>query len=227
MLIVTMAHLRFKAVEIAQNRESNSYKFNDGKVTDIFGINTFSVTVMRETLTPETFGKVNFAINNGNKIEQIIADEVASAMKTWATARGATHYTHWFQPLTGGSAEKHDSFFDLTNDGQAIDKFKGSALVQQEPDASSFPSGGIRATFEARGYTAWDPTSPAFLIYNETGTATLCIPSVYVSYTGEILDTKTPLLKSLNSLDKHATSVAQIFDRNVEKVTSTVGLEQE
>ena len=222
-----MAHLRFKAVEIAQNRESNSYKFNDGKVTDIFGINTFSVIVMRETLSPETFGKVNFAIKNGTKIDQIIADEVASAMKTWATARGATHYSHWFQPLTGGSAEKHDAFFDLTHDGEAIDKFKGSALVQQEPDASSFPSGGIRATFEARGYTAWDPTSPAFLIYNETGTATLCIPSVYVSYTGEILDTKTPLLKSLNSLDKHATSVAQIFDRNVEKVTSTVGLEQE
>ncbi len=222
-----MAQIRLRAVDIAQNREATHYKSNEGKVTDIFGINTFNDTVMRETLSPETYVKVSNAIKNGSKIDLLIADEVASAMKTWAISRGATHYTHWFQPLTGGSAEKHDSFFDITGNGKAVEKFKGSALVQQEPDASSFPSGGIRATFEARGYTAWDPTSPAFLMYNDSGTATLCIPSVFVSYTGEILDTKTPLLKSLNVLDKHATSVAQIFERNAEKVTATLGLEQE
>jgi glutamine synthetase len=151
---------------------------------------------------------------------------VAAAMKTWAMSKGATHYTHWFQPLTGATAEKHDSFFDLTPEGDAIESFKGSALVQQEPDASSFPSGGIRNTFEARGYSAWDPSSPAFLIEN-AGTRTLCIPTIFVSYTGEALDYKTPLLKSLHLLNQAAVPVCQYFDKDVVKVNTTLGIEQE
>ncbi len=182
---------------------------------------------MRAMLSPEAYMKVTVAIKSGDKIDREIADEVAAAMKSWAVSKGATHYTHWFQPLTGGSAEKHDAFFDITFEGKAVEKFKGSALTQQEPDASSFPSGGIRATFEARGYTAWDPSSPAFIMYNEAGTGTLCVPSIFVSYTGELLDSKSPLLKSLHILDNAATNVAIIFDRHVEKVSATLGLEQE
>src|SRR5204863_8614781 len=138
-------------------------------------------------------------------------EQVSSSMKAWAMERGATHYTHWFQPLTGSTAEKHDSFFELSHDGKAIENFSGSALVQQEPDASSFPSGGIRNTFEARGYTAWDPTSPMFL-YGKT----LCIPTIFVSYTGETLDTKSPLLKALKAVDVSATRVAQLFDKDIQ-----------
>lgn len=222
-----MARLRFKAVEEAQNRTATKVDIPSGKVTDFYGSNIFNDEVMRAMLSPEAYMKVTVAIKSGDKIDREIADEVAAAMKSWAVSKGATHYTHWFQPLTGGSAEKHDAFFDINLDGKAVEKFKGSALTQQEPDASSFPNGGIRATFEARGYTAWDPTSPAFIMYNEAGTGTLCIPSIFVSYTGELLDSKSPLLKSLHALDKAATEVAIIFDRHVEKVSATLGAEQE
>jgi len=222
-----MARLRFKAVEEAQNRTATKVDIPIGKVTDFYGSNIFNDEVMRAMLSPEAYMKVTVAIKSGDKIDREIADEVAAAMKSWAVSKGATHYTHWFQPLTGGSAEKHDAFFDLNSDGKAVEKFKGSALTQQEPDASSFPNGGIRATFEARGYTAWDPSSPAFIMYNEAGTGTLCIPSIFVSYTGELLDSKSPLLKSIHALDKAATEVAIIFDRHVEKVSATLGVEQE
>jgi len=222
-----MARLRFKAVEEAQNRTATRVDIPIGKVTDFYGSNIFNDEVMRAMLSPEAYMKVTVAIKSGDKIDREIADEVAAAMKSWAVSKGATHYTHWFQPLTGGSAEKHDAFFDLNLDGKAVEKFKGSALTQQEPDASSFPNGGIRATFEARGYTAWDPSSPAFIMYNEAGTGTLCIPSIFVSYTGELLDSKSPLLKSIHALDKAATEVAIIFDRHVEKVSATLGVEQE
>jgi glutamine synthetase len=222
-----MARLRFKAVDEAQSRQTIKVDIPVGKVTEYYGANIFNDDVMRAMLSPEAYMKVTTAIKSGEKIDREIADEVASAMKSWAVSKGATHYTHWFQPLTGGSAEKHDAFFDINIDGKALEKFKGSSLVQQEPDASSFPSGGIRATFEARGYTAWDPTSPAFIIYNEAGTGTLCVPSIFVSYTGELLDSKSPLLKSLHALDKAATDVAIIFDRHVEKVSATLGAEQE
>jgi glutamine synthetase len=222
-----MAIVRQEAVKVAQNRSVPKVNIPEGKVTDFYGANIFTYEVMKALLSPDAYRKVTFAIQNGDNIDSNIADEVASAMKSWAVSKGASHYTHWFQPLTGGTAEKHDAFFDISFDGKAIEKFKGSALVQQEPDASSFPSGGIRETFEARGYTAWDPTSPAFIMFNEAGTGTLCIPSVYISYTGELLDAKTPLLNSLAVLDKHASSVATIFDRHVERVSATLGIEQE
>jgi glutamine synthetase len=177
---------------------------------------------MRQYMTSDAFEAVMNAMEFGHKIERKVADQVASAMKSWALNKGATHYTHWFQPLTGSTAEKHDAFLDMLPNGEAMEKFDGGQLVQQEPDASSFPSGGIRNTFEARGYTAWDPTSPAFVY----GTA-LCIPTIFVSYTGEALDNKTPLLKSLQSIDEAATQVAKYFDKNVTKVIATLGWEQE
>ena len=162
------------------------------------------------------------AIEKGSPIDRKKADSVAAGMKAWATERGATHYTHWFQPLTGGTAEKHDAFIQPNQYGGVVETFSGGALAQQEPDASSFPSGGIRNTFEARGYTAWDPTSPAFIIDN-----TLSIPTVFISYTGEALDHKTPLLKALNVIDKAATEVCQFFDKNVTRVNANLGWEQE
>jgi glutamine synthetase len=187
-----------------------------------FGERVFNEDRMRQYLTREAFDSVKAAIFSGTKIDRKIADQVAEAMKAWAMSMGATHYTHWFQPLTGSTAEKHDAFFDLLPDGRGIEKFGGGQLVQQEPDASSFPSGGIRNTFEARGYTAWDPTSPAFIYGN-----TLCIPTVFVSYTGEALDNKAPLLRALHAVDKAATGVARYFDKNVNKVIATLGWEQE
>ncbi|GAB4025227.1 glutamine synthetase III family protein [Spirosoma gilvum] len=222
-----MSNFRFKALEMAQNRQAMPVAAPTERVGDFFGSYTFNNEVMRSLLSPEAYLKVTEAINTNGQIDRAIADEVAGAMKSWATSKGATHYTHWFQPLTGETAEKHDAFFDVGSDGKAIEKFKGSALVQQEPDASSFPSGGLRNTFEARGYTGWDPSSPAFLMDNGAGGKTLCIPSVFISYTGEALDYKTPLLKALNALDKAATSVCQYFDRNITKVTPTLGPEQE
>ncbi len=222
-----MAELRWRALDAAQRREIPNISIPEGKVTDFYGANTFTDDAMKTLLSPDAYKKVMKAIESGENIEGNVADEVASAMKSWAINKGATHYTHWFQPLTGGTAEKHDAFFDISFDGQAIEKFKGSALVQQESDASSFPNGGIRETFEARGYTAWDPNSPAFIIYNSAKTGTLCIPSIYISYTGELLDAKTPLLNSCTILDKAATGVANIFDRNIEKVRATCGIEQE
>jgi len=192
------------------------------KRTDIFAKNVFSRKSMQNYLSKDAFQTVMAAIEKGKKIDREIAGQIAAGMKNWAMEHGATHYTHWFQPLTGATAEKHDSFFELTPDGQTLEKFSGNQLVQQEPDASSFPNGGIRNTFEARGYTAWDPSSPAF-IYGTT----LCIPTVFVSYTGEALDIKTPLLRSLNALDQAATAVSKYFHRDVNKVIATLGWEQE
>ena len=188
-------------------------------VSKFFGENVFGIEQMRATLAPAVFKKVASAIKNHEKIDEATADAVASAAKSWAMSKGATHFTHWFQPMTGGTAEKHDSFFDAL---AGIEKFKGSELVQQEPDASSFPSGGIRSTFEARGYTAWDPTSPMFL-YGKT----LSIPTIFVSYTGETLDTKSPLLKALKAVDLAATKVCQLFDKDIQHVTASLGPEQE
>ena len=224
-----MAITRFKALELAQSRANTHVKLPTEKVTDYYGSMTFNDEVMRSLLSPEAYLKINTAINSGTKIDRDAADEVAAAMKSWAISKGATHYTHWFQPLTGTTAEKHDSFFDIDlSTGKAVEKFKGSALVQQEPDASSFPNGGIRSTFEARGYTGWDPSSPAFIMENAAGTATLCIPSVFVSYTGEALDYKTPLLKSIELVDKAATAVIKdFFNRDINKVIPTLGAEQE
>lgn len=192
------------------------------KRSELFGKLVFNEQKMQQFLTEEAFEKVQNAIFHSQKIDRKIADQVAEGMKAWALSLNATHYTHWFQPLTGSTAEKHDAFFDLKLDGSAIERFGGRQLVQQEPDASSFPSGGIRNTFEARGYTAWDPTSPAFIYKN-----TLCIPTIFVSYTGEALDNKAPLLRALQAVDVAATGVAQYFDKNVRKVFATLGWEQE
>jgi glutamine synthetase len=189
------------------------------KVSEFFGENVFGSENMRASLAPAVFQKVTTAIKNHEKIDSVTADAVASAAKAWAMGKGATHFTHWFQPMTGGTAEKHDSFFDAQS---GLEKFKGSELVQQEPDASSFPSGGIRSTFEARGYTATDPTSPMFL-YGKT----LCIPTIFVSYTGETLDNKAPLLKALKAVDLAATKVCQLFDKDIQHVVASLGPEQE
>jgi glutamine synthetase len=188
----------------------------------LYGRNVFQRKAMREFMSKEAYESVVNAMEHGTQIDRKTAEQVAAGMKGWALSMGATHYTHWFQPLTGATAEKHDAFFEPLSDGNAIEHFGASQLVQQEPDASSFPSGGIRNTFEARGYTAWDPTSPAFLIGK-----TLCIPTIFVSYTGEALDYKTPLLKALHAVDKAATEVCQYFDKNVTKVIATLGWEQE
>ncbi|HEX7015871.1 MAG TPA: glutamine synthetase III [Cyclobacteriaceae bacterium] len=214
-----MAYLRFKALEILNSRKPVPAHLPSNSVSDFFNENVFDMEQMRATLSPAVFGKVSQAIRKGEKIDETTADAVAIAVKSWAIGKGATHFTHWFQPLTGGTAEKHDSFFDGTT---GIEKFKGSELVQQEPDASSFPSGGIRSTFEARGYTAWDPSSPMFL-YGKT----LCIPTIFVSYTGEPLDTKGPLFKALKAIDIAATKVCQLFDRDIQHVGASLGWEQE
>lgn len=218
-----MSTLRFKALESVYTRRPVEVEMPKTKVSDFFASSVFGRHSMREYMASDVFKQVAEAIDSGKQIERKIADQVASSMKAWALSKGATHYTHWFQPLTGSTAEKHDSFFQPTGDGRAIESFGGEQLVQQEPDASSFPSGGIRNTFEARGYTAWDPTSPAFIMGR-----TLCIPTIFVSYTGEALDKKVPLLRSAAALDKAATEVCQsYFDRNVNKVVATLGWEQE
>src|SRR5574343_1484757 len=217
-----MATKRQKAYQDVLNRTPKHIDF-DGRVSELFGKNVFHIEVMREYLPSEAFKSMQESIQNGTRLDRKMADQVASAMKDWALTKGATHYTHWFQPLTGSTAEKHDAFFKPVGPGRAMEKFDGDLLVQQEPDASSFPNGGIRNTFEARGYTAWDPTSPAFIM----GT-TLCIPSIFISYTGETLDYKTPLLRSLHAVDEAATDVMKsYFDKNVEKVVPTLGWEQE
>ncbi len=217
-----MSNHRFRSLETASHRVPVEVNIPSGGIPSYFGEMVFNKTAMRDYLGSEAFKSVMAAIEYGNKIDRVMADQIASGMKAWALNKGATHYTHWFQPLTGATAEKHDSFFEPTYDGKAMEKFDGSLLVQQEPDASSFPNGGIRNTFEARGYTAWDPTSPAFIIGK-----TLCIPTVFVSYTGEALDYKTPLLRALQAVDQAATEVCKYFDKNVSKVTSTLGWEQE
>ena len=215
----SMANLRFQAVLEAQRRDKVKVEFPSQKISDYFGQKSFGIEKMKAKLPNEVFKKVVTAMGKGEGIGMETADAVAAAARNWAMQFGVTHYTHWFQPLTGATAEKHDSFFDSIDQ---IEKFKGSTLVQQEPDASSFPSGGIRSTFEARGYTAWDPTSPMFII----GT-TLCIPTIFVSYTGEALDYKAPLLKAVEAVDKAATITCRFFDRNVSKVTAYLGVEQE
>ncbi|SFB19864.1 glutamine synthetase III family protein [Algoriphagus aquimarinus] len=214
-----MATLRQQALAMVQTRQRVTVTAPSNKISDFFGVNTFGTAQMRVSLAPSAYKRVMEAIDKGSKIDSSTAEEVASAVKTWALSKGVTHYTHWFQPLTGSTAEKHDSFFDAFS---GLEKFKGSALVQQEPDASSFPNGGIRSTFEARGYTAWDPTSPIFIFEN-----TLCIPTIFVSYTGEALDYKTPLLKSVEAINDAAVAICQLFDRNVRKITPSLGIEQE
>ncbi len=214
-----MSQLRFEALKKLNDRPKIHVDAITPNISQFFGENVFGMQQMRGTLAPAVFKKVSQAIKNHEKIDEDTADAVASAAKSWAIAKGATHFTHWFQPMTGGTAEKHDSFFDALS---GIEKFKGSELVQQEPDASSFPSGGIRSTFEARGYTAWDPTSPMFL-YGKT----LSIPTIFVSYTGETLDTKSPLLKALKAVDLAATKVCQLFDKDINHVVASLGAEQE
>ncbi|MDP1725381.1 MAG: glutamine synthetase III [Bacteroidota bacterium] len=222
-----MLTLRSKALDTVQNRKTISVNPPSVKISDYFNINVFNDDSMKQFLSKEAYNAVTAAVKKGEKIERAIADQVASGMKNWAINRGVTHYTHWFQPLTGATAEKHDSFFEPTDDGRSIEKFAGGALVQQEPDASSFPSGGIRNTFEARGYTAWDPSSPAFIMEGSNG-KTLCIPTVFVSYTGEALDYKAPLLKALHAIEKSIVNVcSSYFDKNVTKSFASLGIEQE
>ncbi len=216
-----MATKRLNAYNDVLNRTPKSVEL-DGKLSDLFGTLVFHSDVMREYLPSDTYKSMMEAINTGSRLDRKLADQVATAMKDWALSKGATHYTHWFQPLTGTTAEKHDAFLKPIGPGRAIERFDGDMLVQQEPDASSFPNGGIRNTFEARGYTAWDPSSPAFIIGK-----TLCIPTIFISYTGESLDYKTPLLRALNCIDKAAVDVCQYFDKNVNKVIATLGWEQE
>jgi glutamine synthetase len=217
-----MSKLRFHALQEVMNRRPKELDISGVVLSNEFGKNVFNDVSMKEFLSDEAYKSVREARMSGTTIDRKMADQVSSAMKAWALSKGATHFTHWFQPLTGRTAEKHDAFFEPLEDGRAIEKFDGSELVQQEPDASSFPSGGLRNTFEARGYTAWDPTSPAF-IYGDT----LCIPTIFVSYTGHALDFKAPLMKAAAALDKAATDVCQYFDRNVTSVNTTLGWEQE
>ena len=217
--------LRFDAItKLTDEVEANSSKTS--KITAIFGENVFTLKTAREYLSDEAYKSLVGSIKGGKKIDRANASQIANGLRAWAESKGVTHFTHWFQPLTGTTAEKHDSFFTLKSDGTAIEEFDGAALVQQEPDASSFPNGGLRATFEARGYTAWDPSSPAFIIEIGSG-RTLCIPTIFVSYTGESLDYKAPLLKALEALNKSAVDVAHYFDKNVTKITATLGWEQE
>jgi len=216
--------LRFNAISNINNTETAVPA--SAKITGIFGTNVFTLKTAREYLSDEAYKSLITSIRGGKKIDRNVANQIANGIRAWAESKGVTHYTHWFQPLTGTTAEKHDSFFTLKGDGTAIEEFDGAALIQQEPDASSFPSGGLRATFEARGYTAWDPSSPAFIIEIGQG-KTLCIPTIFVAYTGESLDYKAPLLKAIEALNKSAIEVCHYFDKNVTKVTPTLGWEQE
>lgn len=222
-----MLTLRSKALDTVQSRKTINLNLPSNKISDYFNINVFNDASMLEFLSKEAYNAVTSAVKKGEKIDREIADQVASGMKNWAITRGVTHYTHWFQPLTGATAEKHDSFFDPLDDGRSVEKFSGGALVQQEPDASSFPNGGIRNTFEARGYTAWDPSSPAFIMEGSNG-KTLCIPTIFVSYTGESLDYKAPLLKALHAVEKISVDICSTyFDKNVKKAVASLGIEQE
>ncbi|MBK7360064.1 MAG: glutamine synthetase III [Saprospiraceae bacterium] len=217
---------RSTALSLFLSRPKTPKERDNAKISSYYGENVFTDNKLRSYLSNDAYKAYTQTINNGQKISRELADQIAAALKAWAMEQGTTHYSHWFQPLTGSTAEKHDSFFTLSGSGSALEKFDGDALVQQEPDASSFPSGGLRATFEARGYTAWDPMSPAFIM-DIAGSKTLCIPTVFISYTGEALDHKAPLLRSVEALDKAATGVARYFDRFVNKVTATLGWEQE
>ena len=217
--------LRFNAINNLSSAQEVQVE-NPTRITAIFGESVFTVKTAREFLSDEAYKSLIGSIRAGQKIDRSMAVQIASGIRSWAEGKGVTHFTHWFQPLTGTTAEKHDSFFTIKSDGTPIEQFEGDALIQQEPDASSFPSGGLRATFEARGYTAWDPSSPAFIMEIGNG-KTLCIPTIFVSYTGESLDYKAPLLKALEALNKSAVDVCNYFDRNVTRVTATLGWEQE
>jgi glutamine synthetase len=217
-----MAKFRQRALDEVLNREPLPFVREDNLVSNYYGRLVFDQEKMKKYLSSEAFGAVMDAIDNGTTIDRKMADQIAQGMKSWALENGATHYTHWFHPLTDSTAEKHDAFIVHGEKGKVIEAFSGTLLAQQEPDASSFPSGGIRQTFEARGYTAWDPTSPAFI--SET---TLTIPTIFISYTGEALDYKTPLLRALDAVDKAATAVCQYFDKNVTAVQANLGWEQE
>lgn len=221
-----MENLRQSAIEKLSGASTPVKVESTSKITGIFNENVFTLSAARQYLSDDAYKSLLASTKGGKKIDRAMGSQIANGLRAWAESKGVTHYTHWFQPLTGLSAEKHDSFFTLKGDGTPIEEFEGGALIQQEPDASSFPSGGLRATFEARGYTAWDPSSPAFIMEIGTG-KTLCIPTIFVSYTGESLDTKTPLLKALVALDKAAVDVCQYFDKNIAKVTATLGWEQE
>ncbi|NGM61293.1 glutamine synthetase type III [Sphingobacterium sp. SGG-5] len=222
-----MSNFRFESVNAASARHASpEEKVETKRALDIYGKNVFSIAKMKDYLPKTTYKELTRTIEEGEPITREIAEFISQAMKAWAIGNGVSHYTHWFQPLTGSTAEKHDAFFEPDENGEAIEKFTADALVQQEPDASSFPNGGIRNTFEARGYTAWDPSSPAF-IYETSAGKTLCIPTVFVSYTGESLDYKAPLLKAINAIDNAATEVAQYFDKSVTKVNPSLGIEQE
>ncbi len=217
-----MSHLRFREVEVAFNREPVAVEIPKEAPSAYYGKHVFNRTTMYKYLPRETYQALTAAIDNKQPLDRKVADEVAAGMKRWATDNGVTHYTHWFHPLTEGTAEKHDSFVEHDGKGGVIEEFSGKLLVQQEPDASSFPNGGIRNTFEARGYSAWDISSPAFIHDN-----TLCIPTIFIAYSGESLDYKTPLLRALNAVDKAGTAVAQLFDPAVRHITSYLGWEQE
>ncbi len=217
--------LRFNAIKNLATNEAARVERSE-KITTVFGSNVFTLQTAREFLSDEAYKSLLSSTKSSQKIERAVANQIAIGMRAWAESKGVTHFTHWFQPLTGTTAEKHDSFFTLKSDGTAIEQFEGDALVQQEPDASSFPSGGLRATFEARGYTAWDPSSPPFIMEIGNG-KTLCIPTIFVSYTGHSLDFKAPLLKATEALNKAAVDVCNYFDKNVNRVTVTLGWEQE
>jgi len=221
-----MESLRTKVINDLSNQINGKEISGTTKITTLFSENVFTMKTARNFLSDEAFKSLASSIKGGKKIDRAVANQIAAGIRQWADSKGVTHFTHWFQPLTGSTAEKHDSFFTIKSDGTGIEEFDGAALIQQEPDASSFPSGGIRATFEARGYTAWDPSSPAFIMETEAG-RTLCIPTIFVSYTGETLDYKAPLLKSLEALNKSAVEVCNYFDKNVTRVSATLGWEQE
>ncbi len=218
--------LRFDAIKDVSSGNSKVDVPASARITAIFGENVFTLKTARQFLSDDAYKSLAGSIKGGKKIDRAVASSIANSIRAWAEGKGVTHFTHWFQPLTGTTAEKHDSFFTIKGDGTTIEEFDGGALIQQEPDASSFPSGGLRATFEARGYTAWDPSSPAFIMEIGEG-KTLCIPTIFVSYTGESLDYKAPLLKALEALNKSAVEVANYFDKNVTKITPTLGWEQE
>ena len=218
--------LRTDAVNHVSHFKPESPDIKSAKITGVFGESVFTIKTAREYLSDEAYKSLVTSIKGGKKIDRTVAGQIASGMRAWAESRGVTHFTHWFQPLTGATAEKHDSFFTLKGDGTAIEEFDGATLIQQEPDASSFPNGGLRATFEARGYTAWDPSSPPFIIEIGNG-KTLCIPTIFIAYTGESLDYKAPLMKAVDAVNKAAVTVCNYFDKNVNKVIPTLGWEQE
>jgi len=220
------SNTRSNALEKAQNRAEVKLNLPSSKISDYYGMYVFGEKNMKANLSKEAYKSIKMARDEGHSIDRNVAEQIAEGMRQWAVNQGATHYTHWFQPLTGATAEKHDSFFEPLGDSDSIEKFSAGSLVQQEPDASSFPSGGLRNTFEARGYTAWDPSSPVFIVDNKIG-KTLCIPTIFVSYTGEALDYKAPLLKSLHVLESAALDVCRLFDKKVNRVQATLGVEQE